>query len=63
MVPFSLRILQAELPQHIGKPNEALDRLYSLQRMCKTVLKNLENGLHEDGSESLDKTDENREGM
>jgi hypothetical protein len=62
MVPFSLRILLAELPQHIGKPNEALDRLYYLQRTCKTVLKNLGNGLDEDGTESADMTDEMRQG-
>ncbi|XP_031555083.1 trafficking protein particle complex subunit 12-like [Actinia tenebrosa] len=61
MVPFSLRILLAELPQHSGKPNEALDRLYSLQRTCKAVLKNLANGLDEDGSKSADKSDDMRE--
>lgn len=52
----------AELPQHSGKPNEALDRLYSLQRTCKAVLKNLANGLDEDGSKSTDKPDDMKEG-
>jgi len=63
MVPFSLRLLQAELPQHIGKPNEALDRLYSLQRMCRAVLKSLDSGLNEDGSEAVDKTEEDKQGI
>ena len=30
MVPFGFRILLAELPLHLGKPLEAMDRLYGL---------------------------------
>ncbi len=30
MVPFSFRLLLAELPQHLGKHHETLDRLYAL---------------------------------
>jgi len=49
MVPFSLRILQAELPQYMGRPKDALDNLYELQRTCCKVLKNLQDNLTEDG--------------
>ncbi|XP_048582397.1 trafficking protein particle complex subunit 12 isoform X2 [Nematostella vectensis] len=59
MVPFSLRILHAELPQYIGKPNEALDRLYELNRTCTQIIGNLSAGLAEDGSE-CSRTDEQK---
>jgi len=51
MVPFSLRILQAELPQYMGRPKDALDNLYELQRTCCKVLKNLQDNLTEDGGQ------------
>ena len=51
MVPFSLRILQAELPQYMGRPKDALDNLYELQRTCCQVLKNLQDDLTEDGGQ------------
>ncbi|XP_059837970.1 trafficking protein particle complex subunit 12 [Hypanus sabinus] len=50
MIPFSMRILHAELPQYLGKPQESLDRLHSLKVICQKVHNNLENGLAEDGS-------------
>lgn len=37
MVPFSLRILHAELPQYLNKPQESLDRLHSMRSICEKV--------------------------
>uniref|UniRef100_A0A8C5NF64 Trafficking protein particle complex subunit 12 n=1 Tax=Gouania willdenowi TaxID=441366 RepID=A0A8C5NF64_GOUWI len=37
MVPFSMRLLYAELPQYLAKPQEALDRLHILKTVCLTV--------------------------
>lgn len=50
MVPFSMRVLHAELPQYLGKPQESLDRLHSMKTICEKILWYLENGLAEDGS-------------
>lgn len=50
MVPFSMRLLHAELPQYLAKPQEALDRLHNLKSVCCTILENLGKGLAEDGS-------------
>jgi len=52
IVPFSFRLLFAELPQHNGRPNLALDRLYTLQRKVQRVILNLSQGLMEDGSKN-----------
>ncbi|KAM4625908.1 trafficking protein particle complex subunit 12 [Polymixia lowei] len=60
MVPFSMRLLHAELPQYLAKPQEALDRLHSLKTVCHTILDNLEQGLAEDGS-MITLTQENRQ--
>lgn len=51
MVPFSLRVIHAELPQHNGRPQETLDRSYHLLAKIKKVLENLEKGLSEHGEE------------
>lgn len=51
MVPFSLRILRAELPQYMGRPRDALDSLYELQKTCAQVLKNLRGNKMEDGGQ------------
>uniref|UniRef100_A0A673XGI6 Trafficking protein particle complex subunit 12 n=1 Tax=Salmo trutta TaxID=8032 RepID=A0A673XGI6_SALTR len=59
MVPFSMRVLHAELPQYLGKPQESLDRLHSMRTVCQTILENLEQGLAEDGS-MINLTQENR---
>lgn len=37
MVPFSMRILHAELPQYLGNPQESLDRLHSMKIICTKV--------------------------
>ncbi|CAL9686155.1 unnamed protein product [Knipowitschia caucasica] len=60
MVPWSMRLLHAELPQYLAKPQEALDRLHSLRTVCLTILENLEKGSAEDGS-MITLTQENRQ--
>ncbi|XP_041827450.1 trafficking protein particle complex subunit 12 [Melanotaenia boesemani] len=60
MVPFSMRLLHAEFPQYLAKPQEALDRLHSLRTVCLAILENLDGGLAEDGS-MITLTQENRE--
>ena len=37
LVPFSLRLLHAQLPIHTGSPQLALDRLCTLQVVCDQV--------------------------
>ncbi|XP_051000202.1 trafficking protein particle complex subunit 12 isoform X2 [Acomys russatus] len=49
MVPFSMRILHAELQQYLGNPQESLDRLHRVKTVCSKILANLEQGLAEDG--------------
>ncbi|XP_062863120.1 trafficking protein particle complex subunit 12 [Trichomycterus rosablanca] len=60
MVPFSMRVLHAELPQYINKPQESLDRLHSMKSICQKILSNLEESLAEDGS-MMTLTQENRQ--
>ncbi|XP_053315848.1 trafficking protein particle complex subunit 12 [Spea bombifrons] len=50
MVPFSMRVLHAELHQYLGNPQESLDRLHHMKMICQQILDNLEKGLAEDGS-------------
>uniref|UniRef100_H2Z7W6 Uncharacterized protein n=1 Tax=Ciona savignyi TaxID=51511 RepID=H2Z7W6_CIOSA len=50
MVPFSMRVLHAQFSMYLNKPNEALERLYTLQNTSNKILKNLESGKTEDGS-------------
>nr|XP_036286185.1 trafficking protein particle complex subunit 12 [Pipistrellus kuhlii] len=52
MVPFSMRVLHAELQQYLGNPQEALDRLHRVKAVCSQILAHLEQGLAEDGSMS-----------
>ncbi|XP_042536793.1 trafficking protein particle complex subunit 12 [Dipodomys spectabilis] len=52
MVPFSMRILHAELQQYLGNPQEALDRLHRVRTVCSQILANLEQGFAEDGGMS-----------
>ncbi|XP_057634452.1 trafficking protein particle complex subunit 12 [Chionomys nivalis] len=49
MVPFSMRILHAELQQYLENPQESLDRLHRVKMVCSKILANLEQGLAEDG--------------
>ncbi|KAM4772849.1 trafficking protein particle complex subunit 12 [Rhinophrynus dorsalis] len=49
MVPFSMRVLHAELRQYLGNPQESLDRLHNMKTVCLKILDNLEKGLSEDG--------------
>ncbi|XP_038656247.1 trafficking protein particle complex subunit 12 [Scyliorhinus canicula] len=60
MVPFSMRVLHAELPQYLGKPQESLDRLHAMKITCLKVIDYLENGLAEDGS-MINVSSENRQ--
>ncbi|XP_039993362.1 trafficking protein particle complex subunit 12 [Xiphias gladius] len=60
MVPFSMRLLHAELPQYLAKPQEALDRLHNLKTVCHAILENLKKSLAEDGS-MITLTQENRQ--
>ncbi|RXM31039.1 hypothetical protein EOD39_7324 [Acipenser ruthenus] len=60
MVPFSMRILHAELPQYLGKAQDSLDRLHSMKMIALKILDNLENELSEDGS-MINITQENRQ--
>jgi len=58
IVPFSLRLIHAELPQHNGRPNVALDRLYALLEKVDQVIGHLEQGLSEDGTQWPETQDE-----
>ncbi|XP_038628497.1 trafficking protein particle complex subunit 12 isoform X2 [Tachyglossus aculeatus] len=60
MVPFSMRILHAELQQYLGNPQESLDRLHRMKTICSQILNNLEQGFTEDGSLN-NLTQENRQ--
>ncbi|XP_063771548.1 trafficking protein particle complex subunit 12 isoform X2 [Pseudophryne corroboree] len=60
MVPFSMRILHAELRQYLGSPQESLDRLHSMKTICLKILDNLEKGFAEDGS-MITMTNSNRQ--
>ncbi|XP_049879965.1 trafficking protein particle complex subunit 12 [Pectinophora gossypiella] len=57
LVPFSLRLLVAELPGHVGKPEEAIDRLYAMLDIIHKMLKNLREGKTEDGSGTVSEQD------
>lgn len=50
MVPFTFRLLVAELPQYLSKHQEALNCLHALLATVRKILCNLEAGLCEDGS-------------
>ncbi|XP_038218331.1 trafficking protein particle complex subunit 12 [Zerene cesonia] len=57
LVPFSLRLLVAELPGHVGKAEEAMDRLYIMLDVIQTMIKNLNDNKTEDGSEPITEED------
>ncbi|KAA0711509.1 Trafficking protein particle complex subunit 12 [Triplophysa tibetana] len=60
IVPFSMRVLHAELPQYLQKPQETLDRLHGIKSVCQKILSNLQEGFAEDGS-MINLTQENRQ--
>lgn len=59
MVPFSMRLLCAQLPQYLGKVDEGLERFSSILKIVRKISSNLLNGLAEDGS-GLQLTEERR---
>ncbi|XP_006811107.2 trafficking protein particle complex subunit 12-like [Saccoglossus kowalevskii] len=59
MVPFSFRVLHAEIPQYNSKAQETIDKLYYLHAIVTKIISNLESGLAEDGS-GIELSDENR---
>lgn len=63
MAPFSFRVLLAELPQYLGKPHDALDKLYALLATVKQIIANLENGQYEDGSGGKPSQDEIKDSL
>ena len=44
MVPFGLRLLLAELPQHLNKHHEAVDRLYALLAVIRRLIEDGKGG-------------------
>ncbi|XP_062507389.1 trafficking protein particle complex subunit 12-like isoform X2 [Corticium candelabrum] len=63
LVPFSLRLLYAELPQYLGSYNESLDKLYKLLHVSQMIESNLASGLAEDGSRIQMSHEEQRESL
>ncbi|XP_045513451.1 trafficking protein particle complex subunit 12 isoform X1 [Pieris brassicae] len=59
LVPFSLRLLIAELPSHFGKPEEAMDRLYIILDVIDMMLSNLNKNKTEDGCGIITEEDKN----
>ncbi|KAI4469045.1 d-alanyl-d-alanine carboxypeptidase [Holotrichia oblita] len=47
---FSFRLLLAELPMHCGKPKESLTKLFSILATVKQMIRNLKDGVCEDGN-------------
>lgn len=50
IVSFGMRLLHAELPHYLGRSQEALDRLHYILAVTQKIIKNLDEGLSEDGS-------------
>ncbi|CAG9770994.1 unnamed protein product [Ceutorhynchus assimilis] len=57
MASFNFRLLLAELPMICGKPKDSLRKLFCIWATIKRMLKNLKQGLCEDGSSSISDTD------
>lgn len=49
MACFAFRLLLAEIPAYCNKPRTALDNLHKVLSTVKQIVKNLKNGLGEDG--------------
>ncbi|OWR53560.1 trafficking protein particle complex subunit 12 [Danaus plexippus] len=58
LVPFSLRLLVAELPGHVGKPEEAMDRLYAMLDVIEQMISNLKSGKTEVGTDNISAEDQ-----
>jgi len=54
LVPWSLRLLLAELPMYNNKQVPAMNKLFRLQRTIKKMIENLEKSLQPDGSINLE---------
>ncbi|CAI9733161.1 particle complex subunit 12-like [Octopus vulgaris] len=59
MVPFGLRLLDAQLPFYLGHNKDAVDKLYYILSVVQQIISNLESGLSEDGS-SVELTPESK---
>lgn len=42
MIPFGLRMLNAELPQYLGRSEDSVQNLYKILSVVQNVLKDLE---------------------
>ena len=51
MASFSFRLLLAEIPSYYGKAKQAMDNLHKVLATVKRIIKNLESGQSEDGSQ------------
>eukprot|EP00035_Acanthoeca_spectabilis_P001032 m.77128 g.77128 ORF g.77128 m.77128 type:complete len:408 (-) comp10584_c0_seq1:2237-3460(-) len=58
MVPFSLRLIRAELPSRLGKHDGSLVQLHLLKHACQTAIARLQTGKAEDGSAEHDLGDQ-----
>ncbi|XP_071835646.1 trafficking protein particle complex subunit 12-like isoform X2 [Apostichopus japonicus] len=52
MVPFSFRVLVAEIPQFVSQHQQSMTRLYALLATCQKIVSNLSQGLDEYGEKS-----------
>ncbi|XP_030838931.1 trafficking protein particle complex subunit 12 [Strongylocentrotus purpuratus] len=59
MVPFSFRLIHAELAMYVGKHQLCLDRLSAILSVCHKIVKNLQDGKSEYG-QSVELSEENR---
>lgn len=50
LIPFSMRLIHAELPLFFNKFSEALNRLYYLLAVIKRIIVNIDSGYSEDGT-------------
>lgn len=57
LVPWSLRLLLAELPMYNNKQVPAMNKLFHLLRTVRKMIDNLEKGLQPDGDVDLESTD------
>ena len=53
MVPFEFRLLHAEFPRYVEKPQECLRRLHLIMVNCEKIIYGLVNGKSEMGDASM----------